>query len=191
MAFFDDLGKHLNMAVSDITAKTKEFTAVTKLNTSISSREREIEAAYAQIGKLLFEREAADPQSPATALCAKITANRESIEEMKAKILKIKEETKEQRKAKSDELFGAPESTDGAVSIDGETVSAESCGCGQSVEEAACACEKAAEDAVEAVEKACDCACDEAADVVEQVAEAAEHAADSLGDFYKKPEDKN
>ena len=91
MTFFDEVSKRLNYAVAEVSSRTKEFTTVTKLNASISAREREIESAYAQIGKLLFEREAADPESPAAALCAKISANRESIDEMRARIAAIKE----------------------------------------------------------------------------------------------------
>lgn len=207
MTFFDEVGKRLNYAVSEVSSRTKEFTAVTKLNTSISAREREIESAYAQIGKLLFEREAADPESPAAALCAKISANREAIDEMRARIVKIKEDQKDARKAKSDELFGKPD----AVTVDAHDVSAGDCSCcsaGETGEGAcesgeSCCCEAAAE-AVEAVadtvseaaapvaEAVCDaadCACSKAEDAAETVAEKVEGVAQNLSDFYKKRED--
>lgn len=210
MTFFDEVGKRLNYAVSEVSSRTKEFTAVTKLNTSISAREREIEAAYAQIGKLLFEREAADPESPAAALCAKIGANRDSIEEMKARITKIRDESKESRKAKSDELFHKPE--DGAtVTVTAQDVPEEDCccdgDCATAEDTCSCCCEKAAEtveaaaDAVcdaaepvvnaacDAAESVCDCVCEKAADAAEVVAEKTEEAAKDLSDFYKKPDD--
>ena len=210
MTFFDEVGKRLNYAVSEVSSRTREFTSVTKLNTSISAREREIESAYAQIGKLLFEREAADPESPAAALCAKITANRESILQMKANIAKIREDSKEARQAKSDELFRNPEAP---VNVDATEVPEEdcccvsdadsSCCCSSDADSSSCCCgQKAADaaktvadtasaavDAAEAACDACDCVCDKAADTAEAVAEKAEDAAKDLSDFYKKPED--
>ena len=209
MTFFDEVSKHLNYAVSEVSSRTKEFSAVTKLNTSISAREREIESAYTQIGKLLFEREAADPESPAAALCAKVIAIRESIEEMKARIAKIKNDSKEARKAKSDELFGKPNA---AVNTTAQDIPEESCSCccteeAETAEEpcsccceaaetaaeaAGCVCEAAAdcaEAAAETVESAAEQVCECACDAVEAAAENTEEAAADLSDFYQKPED--
>ena len=107
MSFMDDIGKKLNFAVTEAASKTKELSSVFKLNSSIAAREREIEAAFTAMGRLLFEREAADPESPAAALCAKVTANQESIAEMKQKIASIKEEAKASRKAHAQAVFGA------------------------------------------------------------------------------------
>ncbi len=208
MTFFDEVSKRLNYAMTEVSSRTKEFTSVTKLNTSISAREREIESAYAQIGKLLFEREAADPESPAAALCAKIAANHESIADMKQRIAKIKEEGKETRKSKSDELFHSPAETVTVnaqdVTDDTESNVEEPCSCCQKAAEAAEAAVETVADAAEAVadaaaekvepvvdaaEKACDCACGKAADAAEAVAEKVESAAKDLSDFYKKPDD--
>lgn len=203
MTFFDEVSKRLNYAVAEVSSRTKEFTTVTKLNASISAREREIESAYAQIGKLLFEREAADPESPAAALCAKISANRESIDEMRARIAAIKEEQKEARKAKSDELFGKPET----AAADVQEASDEGCSCcaGEDAAESCCeaaadavceaaeavceAAEPAAEAVCEAAQSVCDCVCDKAAEAAGAAAEKAEDAAGDLSDFYTKPED--
>ena len=206
MTFFDEVSKRLNYAVAEVSSRTKEFTTVTKLNASISAREREIESAYAQIGKLLFEREAADPESPAAALCAKISANRESIDAMRARIAAIKEEQKEARKAKSDELFGKPET----AAADVQEASDEGCSCcaGEDAAESCCeaaadaadavceaaeavceAAEPAAEAVCEAAQSVCDCVCDKAAEAAGAAAEKAEEAAGDLSDFYTKPED--
>lgn len=203
MTFFDEVSKRLNYAVAEVSSRTKEFTTVTKLNASISAREREIESAYAQIGKLLFEREAADPESPAAALCAKISANRESIDEMRARIAAIKEEQKEARKAKSDELFGKPET----AAADVQEAPDEACSCctGEDAAESCCeaaadavceaaeavceAAEPAAEAVCEAAQSVCDCVCDKAAEAAGAAAEKAEDAAGDLSDFYTKPED--
>lgn len=211
MTFFDEVGKRLSYAVSEVSSRTKEFAAVTKLNNSISAREREIESAYAQIGKLLFEREAADPESPAAALCAKISANREAIDEMRARIVKVKEEQKDARKAKSDELFGKPAASAGAqdasvencpcCSADADCAApAESCSAEKAEESSCTACCEAAAEAAEpsadtvseAAEAACavaDCACCKAADPAETAEEKAESADQNLSDFYKKPDD--
>lgn len=187
MTFFDEVGKRFDYAVTDVSSRTKEFTAVAKLNSSISAREREIEAAYAQIGKLLFERESADPQSPAAALCAKINANRESINEMRARIVKVREEQKEVRRAKSDELFGDPET----VTVDAQDIADEEYACCEccceEAAEAAETCECCCEEAAKAAE-ACECCCEEAAEAAETCCKAAEETAGDLSDFYRKPE---
>lgn len=105
-AFVDDVGKKLNFVVGETTSKTKEIAGVTKLNTAIAARQHEVDDAFAEIGRALFEREAANPDSPVAALCAKIIANQKCIGDMKQQILDLKNATIENRKARSEALFG-------------------------------------------------------------------------------------
>lgn len=104
--FVDDVGKKLNFVVGETTSKTKEIAGVTKLNTAIAARQHEVDDAFAEIGRALFEREAANPDSPVAALCAKIIANQKCIGDMKQQILDLKNATIENRKARSEALFG-------------------------------------------------------------------------------------
>ena len=142
MGFFEDLGKKLNYALGEASAKTKELAGVAKLNTSISARQHEIDDASAEIGRALFEREAANPDSPVAALCAKILANQQAIEELKQQIVELKNETLEGRKARSESIFGKEEGTEEAAAEVTEVV-----------EEAAEAVETVAEETAEAVEE--------------------------------------
>lgn len=104
--FVDDVGKKLNFVVGETTSKTKEIAGVTKLNTAIAARQHEVDDAFAEIGRALFEREAANSDSPVAALCAKIIANQKCIGDMKQQILDLKNATIENRKARSEALFG-------------------------------------------------------------------------------------
>lgn len=141
MGFFEDLGKKLNYALGEASAKTKELAGVAKLNTSISARQHEIDDAYAEIGRALFEREAANPDSPVAALCAKILANQQAIEELKQQIVELKNETLEGRKARSESIFGKEEATEETAEVT------------EVVEEAAEAVETVVEETAEAVEE--------------------------------------
>ena len=105
-AFVDDVSKKLNFVVGETTSKTKEIAGVTKLNTAIAARQHEVDDAFAEIGRALFEREAANSDSPVAALCAKIIANQKCIGDMKQQILDLKNATIENRKARSEALFG-------------------------------------------------------------------------------------
>lgn len=163
MSFFEDLGKKLNFALGEASAKTKELAGVAKLNTSISARQHEIDEAYLEIGRALFEREAADADSPVAALCAKILANQEAINTMKQQITELKNETVEGRKARSESIFGKEESAEEAAPAE-EAV--------QAVEEAA-----PSDEAVQAAEEAAP---------AEEVTQAAEEVAEEVA-----PSDEN
>ena len=152
MSFFEDLGKKLSFVMGETVSKTKEIAGVTKLNTSISARQHEIEDAYREIGRKLYERECNDPDSPVAALCAKVAANLESIQD-------LKNETVENRKARSEAIFGAEAETKEEPSEqNAETVTEE-------------AAQEAAEAVAESVEPVV-----EAAEAMEAAAEAAEAA---------------
>lgn len=160
MSFFEDLGKKLSFAMGETVSKTKEIAGVTKLNTSISARQHEIEDAYREIGRKLYERECNDPDSPVAALCAKVAANLESIQDMKNQIANLKNETVENRKARSEAIFGAEAETKEEPSEqNAETVT-----------------EEAAQEAAEVVAERVEPVVEAAAETTEAVAEAAEAA---------------
>lgn len=151
MSILNTVEKSLRYAVSQTTSVTKEFMEITKLNSAINAREREIDLAYAALGRLLFEREAADPESPAAALCKKILDNQTAVSEMNAKIEALKVQGKEDRRASTEEFHKKPE----PVVIPEENVKdvADEEPAADVVEEVAEAVEEVAEETVEAAEE--------------------------------------
>ncbi len=109
MSFFEKLGKSVRYAVSETASRTKELASVTKLKTAICAREHELEKYYAAIGRAVFEREAANPESEVAELCTKVMAHRDVIAGMKQQITDLKNEANEERKARSEAIFGDEE----------------------------------------------------------------------------------
>lgn len=103
MAFLNDLGKKIGNAAATAAEKTKEAAAtaadkakdtveITKLNSAISGEEKVIAQLYSEIGKIFFDLEKDNPGSPAAEQCAGIAAALANIEDMKAKIVALKED---------------------------------------------------------------------------------------------------
>ncbi len=92
MAFFDDLSRKAKEAAQGVAKKSGELVEVTKLNVSISSEEDKIKKIYAQIGKKIYESYRSDSSNAGvfTQECEKIDEYNKNIEEMKNKILDIK-----------------------------------------------------------------------------------------------------
>ena len=90
MAFFENLGKKIGSVAETAADKANEFAEVTKLNNSISSEQKQIDGLFIEIGKLIFEREKDDPDSPIAELCRKILINQNNIAEFQSKIDQIK-----------------------------------------------------------------------------------------------------
>ncbi|MBQ9083256.1 MAG: hypothetical protein IJY28_07140 [Clostridia bacterium] len=112
MSFLKDLSKTVSYAVDEAVSRAKELTGVVKLNTAIRARQYEIDKAYAAIGRAVFAREAADPESPAAELCAKVLANQEAIASMQQQIADLKQEASEERKARSESVCAAKEAVE-------------------------------------------------------------------------------
>ena len=90
MTSFDDLkAKALDLAQAGA-AKAKELTDVAKLNIANSSEEDTIRKAYIDLGKLYYAERGMAPEGAYVALCEKITAAKQRMEENKAKIAEIK-----------------------------------------------------------------------------------------------------
>lgn len=92
MAFFDELKTKAAGAANMAADKAKELSEITKLKGEIAGQEREITAAFLEIGKKLYETEKDNPESPVAELCAKITGANTTIEELKGKLAALKAE---------------------------------------------------------------------------------------------------
>ena len=86
MAFFNDLGKKLSDAAGTATEKAKDFAETTKLNSAISSEEKQINQYLIEIGKIIFEQNKDNPDSPMADLISKIVTSQEAISVLKRKI---------------------------------------------------------------------------------------------------------
>ncbi len=90
MAFLNNLGKKIGEAAGSATEKAKDFAETTKLNSAISAEEKQINQYYMEIGKLIFEQERNNPDSPVADIINKITASLQNIDDLKRKIEEIK-----------------------------------------------------------------------------------------------------
>ena len=90
MASFEELrAKALDLAQAGA-AKAKELTDIAKLNIANSSEEDTIRKAYIDLGKLYYAERGMAPEGAYMALCEKITAAKQRIEENKAKISEMR-----------------------------------------------------------------------------------------------------
>lgn len=90
MTSFDDLkSKALDLAQAGA-AKAKELTDIAKLNIANSVEEDTIRKAYIDLGKLYYAERGMAPEGAYAALCEKITASKQKIEENKAKIAEMR-----------------------------------------------------------------------------------------------------
>lgn len=90
MTSFDDLkSKALDLAQAGA-AKAKELTDIAKLNIANSAEEDTIRKAYIDLGKLYYAERGMAPEGAYAALCEKITASKQKIEENKAKIAEMR-----------------------------------------------------------------------------------------------------
>ena len=92
MAFFDKIGKKIGDATESAVDKAKDLAEVTKLNSAVSSEEKQIKQYYLEIGKIFFELDKENPDSPAAELCSKILVSQQRIEELKQRIQDIKKD---------------------------------------------------------------------------------------------------
>lgn len=90
MAFLNNLGKKIGEAAGNATEKAKDFAETTKLNSAISAEEKQINQYFMDIGKLIFEQERDNPDSPVADLIEKITTSLQNIDDLKRKIEEIK-----------------------------------------------------------------------------------------------------
>lgn len=90
MAFFNDLGKRLGEVAGETAVKAKDFADTTKLKTEISSQQKRLQSAYAEIGKIYYEQERDVEGSAVADLCAKVEEAQAAIAELEIRIEEIK-----------------------------------------------------------------------------------------------------
>lgn len=90
MAFLNNLGKKIGSAAEATASKAKEVAEVTKLNAKISDEEKQIEKFYTEIGKIIYQQDKENPQSPVADLCAKILLAQENIQQLRQRVEEIK-----------------------------------------------------------------------------------------------------
>lgn len=92
MTFLKNLGGTLSNLAGSAADAAKKMAETARLNLAIGTEEKNINAAYLEIGKLVFEEEKNNPESPLAELCAKIVAAQEKIAELNEKIAELKED---------------------------------------------------------------------------------------------------
>ena len=93
MALFDAFkDKAKDLAQTGVN-KSRQLAEIAKLNLANTSEEDEIKRAYIEIGKLYYAEKGMAPDAAYVALCEKITAAKVTIEENKARIGEIKNQS--------------------------------------------------------------------------------------------------
>lgn len=90
MAFFNDLSKKLSQAGQDVAQSTKNFAAVTKLNSLVSEEEKKIDNLYYQMGKTYFETNSDYPEDNLAGYISAIIEAMNNIEKYKEQIKETK-----------------------------------------------------------------------------------------------------
>lgn len=90
MAFLNKIGKAIGDAAGTASEKAKDFAETTKLNSAISTEDKQINQYFLEIGKYVFEEDRNNPESPYAEIFSKITDSLKNIEELKRKIQEIK-----------------------------------------------------------------------------------------------------
>ena len=90
MAFFDELkDRAIDLGRAGV-AKSKQLAEITRLSLNNASEEDTVRKAYVEIGKLYYAERGMAPEGAYAALCERITASKQKIEENRAKISEIK-----------------------------------------------------------------------------------------------------
>jgi hypothetical protein len=128
MAFFDDLkDRAVDLGRAGV-AKSKQLAEITKLSLNNASEEDTIKKAYVEIGKLYYAERGSAPEAAYVALCERITTAKLNIEENKARIAQLKQE--------SVVVNDAPSSVESDVPPE----EPQTCGCAAQPEEPSCGC---------------------------------------------------
>lgn len=90
MAFFENLGKKISDASQGAAQQAKNFSEVTKLNGSISEKEKKISQLYRAIGEAYYAQHKDDPAAEESEKIEEITTLTAEIEKCRNEINKIK-----------------------------------------------------------------------------------------------------
>lgn len=90
MAFFEQLGKRITDAGQSVAQQTQNFADVTRLNSAISEKEKQIAQLFAVIGQSYYERHKDDSAAEEMEKIAEVNALYAEIFEKREKIKQIK-----------------------------------------------------------------------------------------------------
>lgn len=92
MSVFDNFTKKVTETAKAVGKKSGEIVEVTKLNMNVATEEDKITKAYTDIGRTVYEAFAAGENVPENfkELCEKVVEYKKNIEDMKQKILELK-----------------------------------------------------------------------------------------------------
>jgi hypothetical protein len=90
MSFFKNLSEKVGSVAESAVDKASDFAEITKLNSSISSEKKQIEALFIKIGQQIFENEKDNPDSPFADLISQIVSSQSTIAKLQSKIDNIK-----------------------------------------------------------------------------------------------------
>jgi hypothetical protein len=79
MAFFDDLKRKVTETSQSAVKAAKEYAEEAKIKSQISTEQRNIQTTFTQLGKLFYEKHAADAASPFRELCVEVDSANERI----------------------------------------------------------------------------------------------------------------
>lgn len=90
MGFFDNLSNSISQGATKATEKAKEIAEVTKLQSSINSENKVIDAAYSELGKAFFEQFKDDVVAKFPEIAEKVDTALANIEAAKKAIIAAK-----------------------------------------------------------------------------------------------------
>ncbi len=90
MTMFENLGKKLSETGKVIGDKTKQVSETAQLNYKITAAERQQEELFAVLGRIVYENDKNNSQSPYYAKCEEIAAKQAQIDELRKKADAVK-----------------------------------------------------------------------------------------------------
>lgn len=93
MSIFDNIGKKVSETAKTAAKRSGDIVEATKLNISIATEEDKIKRVYSEIGKVIYKSYAAGEEVPQSVkeYCDKIKSIEKNIEDMKQKILELRD----------------------------------------------------------------------------------------------------
>ncbi|HOO79889.1 MAG TPA: zinc ribbon domain-containing protein [Lachnospiraceae bacterium] len=90
MAFFDKVGATISSIGNDVSSKTKSLVEVSNLSGQLKNCEDSLKSYYAEIGKIYYERFAANPEPELQEQFDKVKEAKEAIEHLQLSICRAK-----------------------------------------------------------------------------------------------------
>ena len=90
MAFLDHIGKKISAAAGTAADKAKDLGEIAKLKAEILGVQSDINNAFSELGRKVYEQGKCNPESDYAQECARITGMYEQIESLRARIALVK-----------------------------------------------------------------------------------------------------